>query len=55
MFQVAFVPDPNSLTFIVPSLLRIHNFLSLMFPFIDIDYSVIALFFASTRVATMSF
>lgn len=40
MFQVACIPDPNSLTFIVPSLFRIHNFASLMFPFSDICYSV---------------
>ena len=40
MFQVAFTPDHNSLTFIVPSLFRIPNFASLMFPFVDIYYSV---------------
>lgn len=41
IFQVTFVPDPISMEFIDPSLLRIHNFASFMFPFIDITYSVI--------------
>lgn len=40
IFQVTFVPDPISMEFIDPSLLRIHNFASFMFPLIDITYSV---------------